>query len=107
MSNALHSFLHAGNQQARPTIGSPFNYPGYTPALTGFITSTDAKLAFELTGSMEQIGLVIVADLDQFTGAQPAIDDQISYQGVTWALRSLGTDQSAYVMGFKSLTNAP
>jgi hypothetical protein len=107
MPNDLHSFLHKAAVQARPTIGSPFSYPGYGSPLTGFISSTDAKLAFQLTGSMEEIGLVIVADLDQFTGDQPMLDDQISYGGVTWALRSLGSDESAYVMGFKSLTNTP
>lgn len=103
MANLLHQFLHAGNVQARPVLGELFNY-GIQAGLIGFFTPTDGNLGFELTGYMEEINLVAVVDLDQFTaGNEPKLKTLMNYAGYIYSVRSLKTDESAYVIGFKML----
>ena len=107
MTNLLHQFLHAGNIQARPVLGEPFNYNGQV-GLTGFFTPTDEKLAFELTGYMDEIDLVAVVDLDQFDSFNnPAVKTQVHYAGNLYTIRSLRTDQSSYTLGLKLIGAAP
>lgn len=103
MANLLHAFLHAGNVQAQPVLGELFNY-GIQANLTGIFTPTDGSLGFELTGYMEEINLVAVVDLAQFTaGNEPRLKTLMNYAGYVYSVRSLKTDQSAYVMGMKML----
>lgn len=103
MPNLLHQFLHEGNVQSRTVLGELFNY-GIQADLTGFFTPTDGNLGFELTGYMEEINLVAVVDLDQFLpGNEPRLKTLMNYGGYLYSVRSLKTDQSAYVMGFKML----
>jgi hypothetical protein len=103
MANLLHQFLHSCNVQAQPFLGELFDY-GIQAGLTGSFTPTDAKLAFELTGYMEEIDLVATVDLSQFTpGNEPALKMLMNYAGFLYSLRSLKTDQSAYVIGMKML----
>lgn len=104
MPNLLHDFLHQGNVQARPVLGQLFDYGSQT-GLTGFFTPTDEKLAFELTGYMDEIDFVLVADLDQFdTGNEPTTKSQLTYGSATYTIRTLKTDESAYVLGLKKIT---
>lgn len=88
-------------------LGEPFDY-GTQNGLVGFFTPTDDKLAFELTGYMEEIDMVCVVDLDQFTPLnRPAVKMQATYAGFIYTVRSLKTDQSAYVLGLKMIGPAP
>lgn len=104
MPNLLHAFLHVGNLQARDVLGELFDYGSQT-GLTGFFTPTDEKLAFELTGYMDEIDFVLVADLEIFTsGNEPTTKSQLTYKSATYTIRTLKTDQSAYVMGLKKIT---
>lgn len=101
--NLLHDFLHAANVQAQAVLGELFNY-GIQADLTGIFTATDAKLGFELTGYMEEIDLVAVVDLAQFTaGNEPRLKTLMVYAGDVYSVRSLKTDQSAYVIGLKMI----
>lgn len=105
--NLLHDFLHAGNVQARPVMGESFNYLGQV-GLTGFFTPVDEKLAFELTGYMDEIDFVIVVDVDQFdTGNAPAVKKPLHYGANLYTIRSKKQDQSAYTLGLKLLGPAP
>lgn len=104
MTNLLHAFLHGGNVQARPVLGELFDYGSQT-GLTGFFTPTDEQLGFELTGYMDKVDFVLVVDLDQFTaGNLPATKTTMVYKTATYSLRSIKTDESAYVIGLKKIT---
>lgn len=110
MANLLHQFLHSCNVQAQPILGELFNY-GIQAGMTGVFTPTDGSLGFELTGYMEEINLVAVVDVAQFVpGNQPSLKTLMNYAGYLYSVRSLKTDQSAYVMGMKMigpLSSAP
>ena len=93
--------LSSGNAQAQPVLGTSFNY-GTQSGLTGFFTPVDEKLGFELTGYLDECDLVAVVDLGQFTsGNQPVTKSQLTFSGATYTIRTLKTDQSAYVLGLK------
>lgn len=103
MPNLLHQFLHQGNVQARPYLGELFDY-GTETGLTGTFTPTDEKLAFEITGYMDEIDLVAVVDLDQFAvGNEPRVKTLLRKDGFVYSIRTLKTDQSAYVLGMKMI----
>lgn len=102
--NLLHTFLNKGNVQALTVLGELFTY-GSQSDLIGFFTPTDEKLAFELTGYMDEIDFALVVAKDQFTsGNEPATKAQLTYASATYTIRSLKTDQSAYVLGLKKIT---
>lgn len=101
--NALHTFLSAGNTQARDVLGEVFQY-GTQADLIGFFTPTDEKLAFELTGYMDEIDLVVVVDVNLFdSGNEPEVKTHLNYGVHQYTVRTLKTDQSAYVMGLKMI----
>lgn len=104
MPNKLHTFLHAGNVQARPVLGELFDFGSQT-GLTGFFAPADEKSQMELVGYLDDIDLILVADVLIFTvGNEPAPNALMTYAGATFKISSRKTDQSAFVLGMKKIT---
>lgn len=105
--NALHTFLSAGNVQARPVLGDAFNY-GTQTGLTGFFSSADEKTAFELGGTLDEMDRILVVGRDQFEAANlPKVDDTLEFGGALLQVRALREDASAFVLGLKMLSAQP
>ncbi|MBS0328222.1 MAG: hypothetical protein JSR30_00085 [Proteobacteria bacterium] len=104
MPNALHTMLSAANAQAQAVIGTLFDF-GTQTGISGAFTAVDAKLEFELTGLMSECDLVAVVDLSRFdSGNEPTENAPLLFDGVTYLIRTLKTDQSAYVLGLKKIS---
>jgi hypothetical protein len=101
--NELHTFLSAGNVQARPVLGQTVEY-GDQDDLIGFCSPMDEKAAFELGGSMDEMDRVLVISRDQFEEDNlPAVETDITVEGVLMRVKAVKRDQSAFVMGLAML----
>lgn len=102
--NLLHAFLHAGNEQARPVLGSGFKF-GSQADLVGTFAQADEKLQMELVGYLDEIDLILVADTAIFdSGNEPQVKDLMTYAGAIYQIKSRKSDQSAYVLGLQKLS---
>lgn len=101
--NELHTFLSAGNVQARPVIGQTVAY-GDQSDLEGFCSPMDEKAAFELGGSMDEMDRILVVSREQFDSDNPpAVETDITVEGVLMRVKAIKRDQSAFVMGLAML----
>jgi hypothetical protein len=102
--NALHTALAAGFIQAEPVIGETFTY--LTNTFTGFFTPVDEKLLFEIVGYLDDCDTICVVSTAQFTSPPnpPTTKTQLVRAGLTYTIRSIKTDQSAYVLGLKKIS---
>jgi hypothetical protein len=104
MPNLLHTFLHAGNVQARPVLGELFDY-GSQSGLTGFFTPADESLQMQLVGYLDEIDVIGVLDVLIFNGGnEPTVKSLMTYAGETYQINSRKTDQSAFVIGLKKIS---
>lgn len=102
--NLLHAFLHAGNVQARPVLGSSFNF-GTQSGLTGTFAAADEALQMQLVGYLDEIDQILVADTALFdVGNEPKVGDLMTYAGAIYKIKSRKSDQSAHVLGLKKIT---
>jgi hypothetical protein len=105
--NALHTFLAAGNVQARPILGDTFEF-GSQDDLVGFFSPIDEKTAFELGGTMEDFDRSVVVGRELFdAGNLPTAEATFTFEGILWQIRALKTDASAYLLGLKAIDPAP
>lgn len=101
--NELHTFLSAGNVQARPVIGQTFEL-GNQDDLTGFFSPMDEKTAFELGGTMAEMDRLCVVDRSLIdAGNEPAVNQLVEIEGVQMEIRAIKIDQSSYLLGLSML----
>lgn len=101
MPNELHQFLHQGFVDSEPVLGETITVGSVT--CTAFVTPADERLSMELTGFIDMIDLAATVKVSDFA-SKPAINLDFTYNGATYRLRSIKEDQSAYVLGFKKIS---
>lgn len=102
MPNLLHTYLAAGFVQATPYLGESVTIGNVTA--TAFVTPSDEKLAFELTGYMDELDYILTLNLSDWVSDVPEVKDTFTLNGATVQIRSLRTDQSAYLVGVKKVS---
>ncbi len=108
--NLLHTFLAAGNVQARPVLGEQFDFKSQTGAdgPIGFFSAADEKSAFELGGTLDEMDRISVVARDEIdSGNEPAVNDTFSFDGVLLQIRFIKKDASSYILGLKMLDAEP
>ena len=101
MPNLLHTFLLDGFDQATDFLGEEFTLGSVTT--TGFFSQADEQTSIELTGVLDEVQLLCVCKTTAFV-SKPTINRNFTYQGSTYRLRAIKSDQSAYVLGFKKIS---
>lgn len=103
--NLLQQFLRRGFTQSIPVLGGAPNEDEFYSLngqddLVGFFKQTDEAFTMEEAGYLETITLYITSDKAQFL-SKPAKNDQLTYDGNIYTLRTIEEDQAAYILGFK------
>lgn len=68
---------------------------------TAFVTATDEKLAFELTGYVDECDWFAVLNVADWTADVPQVKDQFTLRGSTVTIRGVKTDESSYSLALK------
>ena len=73
--------------------------------VTAFVTQSDDKIAMELVGYLDTCDLIAVVSTVQFAPrAEPQELMKVIRFGVTYEIRAIKRDQSAYVLGLKKIS---
>lgn len=100
--NLLHTFLAAGFVQATDYLGEDVTIGSVTA--TAFVTPSDEKLAMELTGYMDELDYILTLNVADWVSDIPQVKDTFTLHGDTVSIRSMRTDQSAYLVGVKKIS---
>lgn len=102
MPNLLHLYLASGFVQATPYLGESVTIGSVTA--TAFVTPSDEKLAFELTGYMDELDYILTLNVADWAADIPAVKDTFTMHGDTVQIRTMRTDESAYLVGVKKVS---
>ena len=96
--------LAGGFIQAEPVLGEPFVYLGNP--FTGFFTPADEKLLLEIVGYLDDCDTICVVSTAQFASppAPPTVKTQLVRNGLTYTIRGVKSDLSAYILALKKIS---